>query len=148
MFEQMTNRLHLLRGGPRDGPARQRPMRDAIDWSYELPGEPEQAAFRCLAVFGGVSRWMRQPRSSSVMPPPHKTARTAIDILSRLATAERQSAEPIGADNAILGRSFIYLARAARVLGALADARPYYRTALEHSWRLRHFRALIRALNR
>ena len=45
-----------MTGGRRDAPARQRTLRDAIAWSYDLLTPEEQAVFRCLAVFvGGFS---------------------------------------------------------------------------------------------
>ena len=49
----LERRLELLTGGPRDAPARQQTLRGAIDWSYDLLSEREQAVFRRLAVFVG-----------------------------------------------------------------------------------------------
>ncbi|MGC1377166.1 MAG: tetratricopeptide repeat protein [Anaerolineales bacterium] len=44
--------LKALRDVSRDRPPRQRTLWDAIDWSYRLLPEAEQALFRRLAVFG------------------------------------------------------------------------------------------------
>ncbi|HVA90775.1 MAG TPA: tetratricopeptide repeat protein [Chloroflexota bacterium] len=43
----------LLSGGPRTGSTRQQSLQGALDWSYGLLAEPEQAVFRRLAVFAG-----------------------------------------------------------------------------------------------
>jgi predicted ATPase len=56
LLARLQQRLPLLVGGPRNSPARQRTMRDAIAWSYDLLSSEDQALFRCLGHFrGGAS---------------------------------------------------------------------------------------------
>lgn len=56
ILARLDRRLHVLVGGPRDLPARQRTLRAAIAWSYNLLQPPEQRLFRTLAVLiGGIS---------------------------------------------------------------------------------------------
>jgi predicted ATPase/class 3 adenylate cyclase len=53
---RLDSHLGSLGSGPRNVPARQRTLRGAIDWSYELLASPERALFSRLAVFlGGAS---------------------------------------------------------------------------------------------
>jgi predicted ATPase/transcriptional regulator with XRE-family HTH domain len=51
MLERLSNRLPLLTTSVRDLPERQRTMRDAIAWSYELLEASDRQVFRRLAVF-------------------------------------------------------------------------------------------------
>jgi predicted ATPase/DNA-binding CsgD family transcriptional regulator len=53
MLARLDRRLPLLTGGGRDLPDRQRTMRDAIRWSYDLLSSDEQTLLRRLAVFVG-----------------------------------------------------------------------------------------------
>lgn len=56
LLARLDKRLPLLAGGPRDLPARQKTMANAIAWSYELLEESEQALFRQVCVFAGGFR--------------------------------------------------------------------------------------------
>jgi predicted ATPase/class 3 adenylate cyclase len=53
MLHRMERSLPLLVGGPRDAPDRQRTLRSAIAWSYDLLGDGERALFRRLATLAG-----------------------------------------------------------------------------------------------
>jgi predicted ATPase/transcriptional regulator with XRE-family HTH domain len=53
LLTRLARRLPVLVDGPHDLPDRQKTMRDAIAWSYELLGQTEQRLFRQLCVFTG-----------------------------------------------------------------------------------------------
>ncbi|MDQ3493388.1 MAG: LuxR C-terminal-related transcriptional regulator [Chloroflexota bacterium] len=53
LLQRLDRRLPLLTGGARDLPERQRTLRDAIAWSYDLTTPEEQRLFRRLAIFTG-----------------------------------------------------------------------------------------------
>ena len=63
---RLGSRLAFLGGGPRDLPARQRTLRDAIDWSHGLLKPEEAAFFRRLAVF--VGGWTAEAAESVCSP--------------------------------------------------------------------------------
>jgi predicted ATPase/class 3 adenylate cyclase len=53
ILDRLEDRMGLLVGGPVDVPARQRTLREAIAWSYDLLAEAERALFRQVSVFVG-----------------------------------------------------------------------------------------------
>jgi predicted ATPase/class 3 adenylate cyclase/DNA-binding CsgD family transcriptional regulator len=53
MASRLTDRLQLLTGGSRTALPRQQTLRNAIEWSYDLLTEREQALFCRLSVFAG-----------------------------------------------------------------------------------------------
>ena len=53
LLARLERRLPLLASRARDAPARQRTLRAAIEWSYELLQPEEQELFRRLAAFRG-----------------------------------------------------------------------------------------------
>jgi predicted ATPase/class 3 adenylate cyclase len=53
LLGRLSQRLALLTGGARDAPARQRTLRDTIEWSYGLLAATEQLLFARLSVFQG-----------------------------------------------------------------------------------------------
>src|SRR5690606_23984656 len=53
LLERLHHRLAVLTDGPRDLPPRQRTLRAALDWSYDLLSDDERALLANLAVFAG-----------------------------------------------------------------------------------------------
>jgi predicted ATPase/class 3 adenylate cyclase len=53
MLARLERRLEFLTSSARDLPARQRTLRDAIAWSYDLLNEDEQKLFQRVSVFVG-----------------------------------------------------------------------------------------------
>src|SRR5579864_9738570 len=53
LVSRLDSRIEVLAGSTRDVPARQRALRSAIAWSYDLLDPRERALFRRLSVFAG-----------------------------------------------------------------------------------------------
>ena len=53
MLARLEHRLSLLESGARDLPARQRTLRGAIEWSYDLLDDSQRRLFARLSVFRG-----------------------------------------------------------------------------------------------
>jgi predicted ATPase/class 3 adenylate cyclase len=53
--DRLGSRLHLLRSGARDAPARQQTLRATIEWSYQLLQPGEQRLFELLSAFSGAA---------------------------------------------------------------------------------------------
>ena len=53
LLVRLDHRLQLLKSGPTNLPERQKTLRSAINWSYDLLNAAEQALFRRLSVFVG-----------------------------------------------------------------------------------------------
>ena len=53
ILAKLDDRLSLLTGGAKDLPDRQRTVRGAIEWSYDLLSDDEKDVFRRLSVFAG-----------------------------------------------------------------------------------------------
>jgi predicted ATPase/class 3 adenylate cyclase len=56
ILTRLEHRLEVLSAGAQDLPARQRTLRGAIAWSYDMLDEGERSLFACLAAFVGGAR--------------------------------------------------------------------------------------------
>jgi predicted ATPase len=85
LVERLVHRVKLLRGGPRDLPARQQTMEDALAWSYELLTASQQRCFRALSVF--VVGWTLEAAEAVCWDEGESTPEEAIQILAALVDA-------------------------------------------------------------
>ncbi|NUM74266.1 protein kinase [candidate division KSB1 bacterium] len=81
ILTRLEKRLELLKGGPRDVPARHQTLRQAIAWSDDLLEAEEKILFRRLAVFaGGCSL----EAAEAVCSARHDVAGSALDGIAAL----------------------------------------------------------------
>jgi predicted ATPase len=77
---RLDRRLDVLRGGPRDLPARQQTLRSMIEWSYDLLQDEERAVFRLVSVFVTARLEVIEEVAAALEP------LSGIDIVERLAS--------------------------------------------------------------
>lgn len=85
ILERLDHRLTLLSGGAADLPERQRTLRRAIEWSYELLDDPERRLFERLAVFAGG--WKLEAAEEVCRP----NAEFGLDLLEGLSSLADKS---------------------------------------------------------
>ncbi len=93
---RLDHRLTLLAASRRDLPARQRTLRGAIDWSYDLLAGPEQAFFRRLSVFSGGAEL---DAIRAVVDPAGALGNDALDLASALVDRSLLRSRRIGDEN-------------------------------------------------
>jgi predicted ATPase/DNA-binding CsgD family transcriptional regulator len=81
LLTRLKRRLVVLTGGRQDVPARQRTLRNAIAWSYDLLNSEEQAFLRRLAVFAGGCTL---EAAEAVCTAPGDISTPALDIVASL----------------------------------------------------------------
>ena len=80
LASRLGERVLELGSGPRDAPARQRTLRDAIAWSYDLLTPDQQRVFRWLSVYvGGFGL-----DAVGAASPPFPSANSALDLVVAL----------------------------------------------------------------
>ncbi|MGI8551215.1 MAG: ATP-binding protein [Dehalococcoidia bacterium] len=85
LVTRLDSRLELLTGGSRTAAERQRTLRGAIAWSYDLLNEGEQKAFRQVSIFAG--RFSLATAGAVIRPcidEAGSTRTTVLDLISRL----------------------------------------------------------------
>ncbi|SER24964.1 Predicted ATPase [Lentzea xinjiangensis] len=88
--DRVDEPLELLTLGCRKSPARQRSLREAIEWSYRLLEPAEQSALRRLSVFDGDFDLVAATEVCSS----RQSAEPVLDVLSRLQAKSLLTAVP------------------------------------------------------
>lgn len=82
ILSRLANSLKLLTGGAYNLPARQRTLRNTLDWSYNLLSEKEKSFFRCLGVFVGT--WTVSAAHTIAIPEDEGEGEDVLDLLTSL----------------------------------------------------------------
>jgi predicted ATPase/class 3 adenylate cyclase/Tfp pilus assembly protein PilF len=140
ILQRLTRRLDLLAHGQRDLPERQRTLRAALDWSYDLLSEEEKSLFAELSVFvggfslesaeevcqtPGVFDLLFQLRDKSLLRVTESRGLTRFSMLETLREYAQEKLLKQGAQSALLDRhSEHYLRLAQEWAGKLEGAGP------------------------
>lgn len=81
ILARLDHRLNLVASTRRDLPDRQRTLRGAIEWSYELLDEPERVVFRRFSIFAGGASL---EALLAVVDPQGELPTDLLDLLARL----------------------------------------------------------------
>jgi predicted ATPase/class 3 adenylate cyclase len=133
ILDRLDRRLALLTGGPADQPDRQRTLRGAIAWSFELLEEPERRLSSRLAVFAGG--WTVEA-AEEVCNPDGELSIDTLDGLASLVDKSLVRRVETATDQPRFGMLQVIREFAAELLDADADA------ADVRSRHLRHMLAL------
>ncbi len=94
LLTQLSHRLAILAGGPHDLPPRQRTLRAALDWSYDLLTPGARAVFRALGAFcGGASVEAVEAVCAAIIP-----TLDSLPLLEELVAHSLASLEPSNPD--------------------------------------------------
>jgi predicted ATPase/class 3 adenylate cyclase len=95
ILDRLRRDLGLLASSERDLPERQRTLRGAIGWSYDLLDPAEQALFRRAAIF--VGGWTLEA-VEAVCDPGGDLGRESLDVMTSLVDKSLVRSEPSVAD--------------------------------------------------
>src|SRR5947209_5005452 len=97
LLSRLDHRLEVLTSGAQDLPARQRTLRDTLQWSYDLLSAEEQRLFRWLSVFvGGFTLEAATAVCNSGSEPPLDVLAGVASLLDKslLLQTEQEGEEP------------------------------------------------------
>lgn len=105
LLARLSSRLRTLSEGPRDLPARQQTLYDAIRWSYELLTPGEGALFAQLSVFAGG--WTEEAAQAVVAPGPAITPSGDHEMGARASRSESPRWELLDGLSSLVDKSLL-----------------------------------------
>ncbi len=129
ILDRLERHLPVLVGGATDLPARQRTLRGAIDWSYDLLDSAERRLFDRLAVFaGGFSI----EAAEAICNPDAELAIDTLDGLTSLANMSLIQPTPVTDGESRFGLLQVIREFAAEMLDGGSDSDEIHRRHAQH----------------